>query len=116
MKQWTRWQDWVAVAAGAYAALSTLWTTQSGASTIFMITLGVLLVIAGVWNLAMPRLVSTEWVEAILGAVLFLAPWLGGYAAQAGAAWTSWICGAIALIAGLWAVVPAMRTHQEAHP
>ena len=116
MKQWTRWQDWVAVAAGAYAALSTLWTTQSGASAIFMVTLGVLLVVAGVWNLAMPRLVSTEWIEAILGAVLFLAPWIGGYASQPGAAWTSWICGAIALIAGLWAALPATRAHQEAHP
>ena len=116
MNKWTRWQDWVAVAAGAYAALSTIWITPAGASVAFMVTLGILLVIAGLWNLAMPRLVSTEWVEAALGAVLFLAPWLGGYAGQPGAAWTSWICGAVALAAGLWAVIPTMRTHQEAHP
>ena len=67
MKKWTRWQDWVAVAAGLYAALSTLWTTQSGASMAFMVTLGILLIIAGLWNLAMPRLAYMEWVEAILG-------------------------------------------------
>jgi hypothetical protein len=116
MKKWTRWQDWVAIAAGLYAALATLWTTQAGASTAFMITLGVLLIIAGLWNLAMPRQVYTEWAEAILGLILFLAPWLGGYAGELGAAATSWVCGIIAIIVGLWAVIPAMRMHREVHP
>ena len=116
MNKWTRWQDWVAVAAGLYAALSTLWTTESGASTAFMVTLGILLIIAGLWNLAMPRLAYMEWIEAILGFVLFLAPWLGGYANQTGAAATSWICGIIAVIVGIWAAVPATRMHREVHP
>jgi|GEM_PF-3403099 len=33
MKKWTRWQDWTVVAAGAYAALSVLWTTTIRPST-----------------------------------------------------------------------------------
>jgi hypothetical protein len=48
--------------------------------------------------------------------VLFLAPWLGGYANQTGAAATSWICGIIAVIVGIWAAVPATRMHREVHP
>lgn len=111
MKKWTRWQDWVAVAAGLYAALATIWVTAAGASVSLMIVLGVLLIIAGLWSLAMPGLVSMEWVMAVIGALLFISPWVGVYATSAGAAWTSWVCGAIGVIVGVWALQPAMRTH-----
>ena len=113
MKKWTRWQDWVAVAAGLYVALSTIWTAHMGASVALMLVLGVLLVAAGVWSLAMPGLVSMEWIHVALGALLIISPFVGGYASSAGAAWTSWIAGAVALIVGLLAVQPAMRMH---HP
>lgn len=113
MNKWTRWQDWVAVAVGLYVALSTIWTPQMGASMPIMIVLGVLLVAAGVWSLAMPGLVSMEWIHVALGALLIISPWVGNYSTSAGAAWTSWIAGAIALAAGLLAVQPAMRMH---HP
>jgi hypothetical protein len=113
MKRWTRWQDWVAVAAGLYAALSTLWTPQFGSSMPMMIALGVLLAAAGVWNLAMPGLVAMEWVQAVIGALLVISPWVGNYSTSAGVAWTSWICGVIGVVVGLWAVQPAMRTHQH---
>ncbi|WP_426515602.1 SPW repeat protein [Diaminobutyricibacter sp. McL0618] len=111
MKKWTRWQDWVVVAAGVYVALSTLWTTQMGASMSFMLVLGVLMVAAGVWSLAMPGLVSMEWVHVALGALLIISPWVGNYASSAGAAWTSWIAGVVVLAAGLLAVQPAMKMH-----
>ena len=113
MKKWTRWQDWVAVVAGLYVALSTLWTAQAGASTSFMLVLGILLVAAGVWSLAMPGLVSMEWIHVVLGALLIISPFVGNYAMSTGAAWTSWIVGAIAVVVGLLAVQPAMRMH---HP
>ncbi|MHB1235306.1 MAG: SPW repeat protein [Microbacteriaceae bacterium] len=113
MKKWTRWQDWVAVVAGLYAALAPSWTTQAGASAAMMIVLGVLLIIAGLWSLAMPGMVAMEWVVAVLGALLFISPWVGGYANQAGAAWTSWVCGAIGVIVGLWALQPAMQIHHR---
>ncbi len=53
MKKWTRWQDWVTVVAGLYAALSVIWT------------------------MAMPVTPVMEWVQAAFGALLFLSPWLG---------------------------------------
>lgn len=115
MKKWTRWQDWVAVAAGLYAAISTSWMTLAGASMPLMIVLGILLIVAGVWNLAMPHLTSMEGIQALIGALLFISPWVGAYAGQAGVAWTSWICGAIGVVVGLWALVPVMREHQVPH-
>lgn len=112
MKRWTRWQDWAAVAAGLYAALASIWTTpRTAASMWMMIILGILLAAAGVWSLAAPELVSMEWVVAAIGALLFISPWVGAYAGDAGPAWTSWICGAVGVIAGLWGLVPAQRMH-----
>jgi len=112
MKKWTRWQDWAAVAVGAYAALSVLWTTQAGSSMPIMITLGVLLAAAGVWSLAMPGLVTMEWIHVVIGALLVVSPWIGGYAMEAGVAWTSWICGAVAIVVGALAIQPARQEHR----
>ena len=113
MMKWTRWQDWVAVAAGLYAALSTMWTVQAGNSRTLMIVFGVLLIISGLWNLAAPGMPVVEWAQAILGALLFISPWLGGYATQMGAAWTSWITGGIALIVTLMAIQPSTEAHRH---
>jgi UPF0716 family protein affecting phage T7 exclusion len=116
MKKWTRWQDWVAVAAGLYVALATLWTASAGASVALMLVLGVLLVIAGLWSLAMPGMVTMEWIHGVLGVLLFISPWVGVYATQMGAAWTSWICGVVAVVVALLAVQPSMKVHHQAIP
>ncbi|MCU6480311.1 uncharacterized membrane protein HdeD (DUF308 family) [Arthrobacter silviterrae] len=115
MKKWNRWQDYVAVVAGLYAALSTMWTTQQASSMVMMIGCGVLLIAAGVWNLMSPGTPVAEWVQMVLGALLFISPWLAGYSGHMGAAWTSWIAGAVALIAGVLAVQPSMREHTVGH-
>ncbi|MFQ4148514.1 SPW repeat protein [Arthrobacter sp. LAPM80] len=115
MKRWNRWQDYVAVVAGLYAALSTMWTTQQGSSMVMMIGAGALLVVAGVWNLMSPGQPVGEWVQMVLGALLFVSPWIAGYTAHTGATWTSWIAGGVALIAAVMALQPSMHTHAEAH-
>lgn len=102
MKPWTRWQDWVAVAAGLYAALSTIWTPTDGTTTSTMIVLGVLIIIAGLVNLAMPKQASIEWAEAVLGALLFISPWVLAFTGMMGMAWTSWITGGVSIIVGVW--------------
>jgi hypothetical protein len=116
MKKWTRWQDWVAVAAGLFAALSTLWTRQSGASLALMVIFGLLLVASGLVNLAMPGMPAVEWTQVVIAALLFLSPWMGGYTNLTGAAWTSWITGAIAAIVSAAAIRPSreVRTHRPA--
>lgn len=116
MKKWTRWQDWVAVAAGLVAAVAGIMMAPGmGMSMTMMIVLGVLMIAAGVWSLAAPGLVSMEWILAAIGALLFISPWIGSYAGDAGPAWTSWICGVVCAVAGLWALVPAEKAHRSSH-
>ncbi|MDJ0313650.1 SPW repeat protein [Arthrobacter sp. H35-D1] len=115
MKRWNRWQDYVAVIAGLYAALATLWTTQQASSMVMMIGVGVLLIIAGVWNLMGTVQPVAEWILLLLGALLFISPWIAGYTVHTGATWTSWIAGAIALIVGVLALQPSMHKGTSHH-
>ena len=116
MKRWTRWQDWVAVAAGLYAALASIWTTpRTGATISLLIVLGVLMITAGVWSLAAPGLVTMTWILAVLSALLFISPWVFGFAGDPGPAWTSWACGGVGIIMGLWAIAPAEKVHHQTH-
>jgi hypothetical protein len=112
MKKWTRWQDYVAIAIGLYAALATLWTAQGGMSTVLMLVLGGLLVISGAINLAQPGMPAVEYAQAAVGLLLFLAPWFGAYATHTGAAWTSWIGGALAAVVTATAIRPST---EESH-
>ncbi|BAS12510.1 ribonuclease TTHA0252 [Arthrobacter sp. Hiyo8] len=115
MKKWTRWQDWTVIAAGAYAALSVLWTSQGGSSTALMVILGVLLVAAGVTNLAMPGMPAAEWAQAVFAVVLLLAPWFGGFTSMTGAAWSAWIPGAVALVVTAFAIKPSTEEYRHHH-
>lgn len=114
MKKWTRWQDWVGVAAGIVAAVSTTWLDGTSTSMTLMLVFGLLMVVTGVWSVMMPRLVSMEWALAIASALLFASPWMGSFTDFAGAAWMSWICGGVGIVAGLLALSPAMELHHAA--
>ena len=117
MKKWTRWEDWVAVVVGLAVALSTLIVAPMGASVAMMVTLGVLLVISGLVNLALPGMVAMEYVQGALGVLLLVSPWIGGYAdTTAGAAWVSWIGGAVAIVVAALAIRPSMEAHRGAIP
>lgn len=116
MKKWTRWQDWVVVAAGAVAALSTLWTAQNTASMWLMVVLGVLVAASGVVNLSTPGMPWVEWVQLLLGIALLAAPWMGAYTGHSGAAWTSWIAGAVVAVASGFAINPSTKAHHHAVP
>lgn len=107
MKKWNRWQDWVAVAAGVFAAVAVFWTTQQGMSTTLMVVFGALLVISGLVNLGMPGTPAMEWVQAVLALGLVLSPWIGAYTGATGAAWSSWGAGAVALIVTAAAIKPS---------
>ncbi len=80
-----------------------------------MIIFGVLMIAAGIWSLAAPGSRTMEWLVAIFGALMFISPWAGMFASTAGPAWTSWICGGIGVITGLWALAPAQRAHHMTH-
>ncbi|QGK72385.1 hypothetical protein GIY23_17955 [Allosaccharopolyspora coralli] len=107
-----RWQDWAAVALGVYLMLATLWTTTTGSALSTMLVLGALLVVAAVWSLAMPGSMASEYAHMAIGVLLFISPWVLGYSALAGAAWTSWVVGILAVIAGGAALPEATAAHR----
>lgn len=109
-KAWSRWQDWAVVVMGVVVVLSPMWVDTTERSMWTMILLGALLGISALWSLAQPGSVASEYVHIGLGALLFLAPWVMGYSADMmGAAWTSWIVGVLAILAGA-AALPAANT------
>jgi len=118
VKKWYRWQDYVAAAAGLFTAVAVLFTRQLNMSTTLMLVFGGLLVVSGIINLAMPGTPAMEYVQAILAAGLVLSPWLGTYTGATGAAWTSWIAGAVALVVTAVAIKPSTdlrHTYRVSH-
>lgn len=110
MTRWVRWQDWVAVAAGLYAALGTIWSKPyTGRSIVALIVLGVLLILAALWALGSPTTRGAEVTAVILGALLFISPWVLVFFGKAGPAWTAWICGAVGIIVSVWALPAASK-------
>lgn len=45
-----------------------------------------------------------EWINLVLGAWIFVAPWALGFAAMARASWDHWIVGALIFLLALWSV------------
>ncbi len=89
------WPDRIDVAVGAFVILAPIWT--SGVSTGWFIVLGILALAAGLWALGTASSTASEWVQVVVGIVMFLAPWFGGFAGVTGGAWIAWIAG-IALV------------------
>ena len=116
MRPWTRVQDFAALVAGVYAALSPIWVSTTGERGAFwaLIVLGALVALASLVSLAMPGVVATEWLTVLFGVLLFVAPWVLTYTDRFGASWTSWIVGVIAVLLGGSAVPASNRAHREA--
>ncbi|WP_181188208.1 SPW repeat domain-containing protein [Actinopolyspora mortivallis] len=112
-RPWTRWQDWGALLLGVYLILATLWTVTGPAALTAMILLGALLAVSGVWSLAMPGSVASEYAHVVLGILLVLSPWMFGYAGSGGAAWTSWVVGVLAVVVGVAALPEASSAHRS---
>jgi hypothetical protein len=74
----------------------------------------VLLAFAGLVSLALPGVVATEWLTVVFGVLLFVSPWVLTYTDRAGASWTSWIVGILAVALGGSAVPMSNRAHQQA--
>jgi hypothetical protein len=110
-KQWTRWHDWGAVVLGVVAGLSVLWLNTPDEAMWTLLVFGVLLLAAGLWSLALPGSVASEYVHIALGALLFISPWVLGYADATGSAWTSWVIGVVAVVIGAAAVPVATTAH-----
>jgi uncharacterized membrane protein len=99
-ERWQRWQDWISVVLGvllfitpfvfgATAIAPAAWTAYAG---------GVLLVFVGLWSLASPKNQALEWAEVVIGVLVFIAPFVLGFASLGTLAWSAWIAGVLAVV------------------
>lgn len=114
VKAWTRPHDWAEVVLGVVLALSPIVVEASTAATWTMVILGVLIALDGLASLAMPGMVYGEWAQLVLGVLVFISPWVMGYADLTGAAWTSWVIGVLTVVAGAAALPVATSAHRTA--
>jgi hypothetical protein len=113
MQRWTRWQDWVALAAGAYAVLAPIWTPTTTAATWTMVVLGLLTVAASLRTLSTPGDVYSEGAHAVLGVLFFVSPWVMRFTDMNALAITAWVVGIVTAAAGLWALPESNRLHHQ---
>jgi len=118
MSKWTHPQGLAALVVGIYAALSPIWTTHptGNKATYTMIALGVITAAVALFSLARPGRVAFEGLIALMGVLFFVSPWVMGFSATAyrPLAWTAWIVGMVALVAGA-ADVQMTRSEHGAH-
>jgi uncharacterized membrane protein HdeD (DUF308 family) len=103
MAAWKRWQDWAEVVLGILFIISPF---AFGANAMGMmnatwtaVVLGILIALAGLFNLAMPANPAGEWIAGILGILAFISPWVIGFTSLMSLAWTAWIIGVLTFIA-----------------
>lgn len=113
VKAWRSWQNWVAVAAGLYAALSPIWTPMGRLGGMALISGGLMIVAAGVLSLGTPIVLVMNWTQTALGAAVFVSPWVLMYSDSLGAAITAWITGLIAAVVGGMASMRSMKARDS---
>lgn len=101
MQKWTRWQAWVALVAGAYAALSPVWTETETTATWTMVVLGVVTAALALWSLAMAEDRMSEYALVLMGVLFIASPWVMGFDAIDDMALTAWIVGAVTAVSGV---------------
>ena len=112
-RPWTRPHDWAEVLLGVVALLSPLWINTDNTAMWTLIVLGALIALDGLASLAMPGMVYGEGIQIVLGALMFLSPWVLRYTEFTGASWTAWIIGVLTVAAGASALPVANATHQR---
>lgn len=101
MQKWTRWQAWVALVAGAYAALSPLWTQTNDTATLTMVALGGVTAAIALWSLAMSEDRISAYALMLMGVLFIASPWVMGFERLDDMALTAWIVGAVTVVAGV---------------
>nr|WP_271213720.1 SPW repeat protein [Rhodococcus wratislaviensis]GLK40935.1 hypothetical protein GCM10017611_78100 [Rhodococcus wratislaviensis] len=107
MNMSTRWTGAAALILGLVTMSASFWSDTTTAGTGFTLGFGAIASLYALWSLIARDPTKDHWSLTVVGLVLFIAPWVGQFAGD-GAAWTSWIAGA--LIMGLSAYA---YTHDE---
>jgi hypothetical protein len=100
MRKWAHPQDFAALLAGVYAALSPIWTTSTSRATSTMVVLGVITALLAAGSLYRPDMMAFEGALAAMGVLFFIAPWVMGFSGTAPMAWTAWVVGLVTFAVG----------------
>ena len=91
---------WTSMALGLLIAVTPVWAQTTAVGAGFTLGLGAMTLMYGGWSLIARDPTRDHWAMSVVGLVLAIAPWIGGYAGD-GAAWVSWIGGvALMVLAG----------------
>lgn len=74
--------------------------------------LGIVTALIALGSLAAPGAVATEYLTALLGVLFFISPWVIGFAATTGMAWTAWVVGVVTFVVGLAAIPQSQHAHR----
>lgn len=114
MEKWNRWPVWLALLAGAYAALSPIWTETDDTATQTMVVLGVVTMIVALWSLAVAEERISPFGLMLMGALFIVSPWVMDFASLDDMALTAWVVGAVTVVAGVLAM-PQIEHRMHMH-
>ena len=117
MKAWTRWQDWVSLVLGVLLFISpwVFGTSTNGSSSWDAWIIGGIGFLLGIFALASVRTAYiAEGISLILGVLLFISPWVLGFAALSSAAWTAWVIGVLFVLANGWTLLQTRSSRMGA--
>jgi SPW repeat len=108
--------DWTNLLLGLWVLISpwVLGYASSMAALWSAVVLGIAVMLVSLWALYQPPRRLPEWVNLVLGVLLFIAPWALGYSAMMTAAWNSWALGVVIAGFAAWTFLPRMHTPQAA--
>lgn len=100
--EWKSVPDWVNLVLAAVLIVVTLLTPNEGTAFLQIwwgLSLGAILAVFALWNLAAPNPVASL-LQALVGLVVFLTTWFGG--AGGALMWFLWVLGLIVIFVAIW--------------
>ena len=101
---------WTAMALGLITATTPAWAQTSPVGAGFTLGFGAMTVMYAGWSLIARDPTRDHWALSVVGLILAIAPWIGGYAGDT-AAWVSWL-GGLALMGLAGAAYVADQANQ----
>jgi hypothetical protein len=90
---------WTSIVLGLVIATTPAWAQTTPVGAGFTLGLGAMTMMYGGWSLIARDPTRDHWAMSVVGLVLAIAPWIGGYAGDP-AAWVSWIGGLSLMVLG----------------
>ena len=74
-----KWEDDAKLALGIWLIISPYALNFAGTARSDALWVGIVVALVAIWALAVPSAQAAEWSDPLLGAGLFIAPWLLGF-------------------------------------